>query len=172
MEQLGRNRETSPETDLNGLDGWLFLVGCGLFLQIAISLYYIIGTITIISLIPRSNALTMSIQQHQAGFYFTILFQLALGIFAIYLLTLYFKKRQTFPRAVIIYYLFALFCGLILAAFVVIRLAAYYDVSDPLFRDIATGVVKKTLLFQGVPAAIWIQYMRVSKRVKATFINP
>lgn len=153
---------------LTGLGGWLILVAIGLILTpIRIGLY-IYGLYTEIILTGGWEALTTEGTEFYTP-YFDILmiFETALnfllGVASIYALFLFFNKKKAFPN---------FFIGIVVftIAFIIVdALVASY-----LFSDIK-AFDEETLreLGKGILAGmIWVPYMKVSIRVKNTFVNP
>lgn len=93
----------------------------------------------------------LMVQNAQSGDSMGIIFSMAYLAATIFLIHLYFAKRKAFPRLAITY----MVCNaiLMLLAFVM---------GDSTLR---------TALSACVQAAIWIPYLLLSKRVKATFKN-
>jgi len=81
-------------------------------------------------------------------------------VFTLYAAYLFFKKKSNAPKTIITLLIVGIVSSCVL---LVIELGAG---ADPF--AIETG---KQLVKEIIGAAIWIPYFRVSKRVKATFVN-
>ena len=146
----------------NGLGGWLILVGIGVVLGPFISsnmvfqAYIPLFTDGTLEILMSSDPLLVQIV------YLEVIVNSALILLSIYLIYLFFWKKTTFPKLYILLLLSSL-AFIIIDAFLV-KIASP---NDPVFDPETT----KTIIRLGVTAAIWVPYMRMSKRVKATFIN-
>lgn len=149
-ETQGVSEPVDPK--LIGIGGWLTFTAIGFVLG------PIMGVIGIIV------ALGLFSQVADAGFggiyALEIVALIGLVAFMIYAVTRFFGKKRNAPAVIITYLLVSLGTSAVL---LVIELAAGAE----LFA-VETG---KQLVREVVAAAIWIPYFRVSKRVKATFVN-
>jgi hypothetical protein len=145
---------------LEGLFGWLILVGIG----VVISPFVILST-TVSTNLPlfTSTANQAFLSTHPAveGL---IVFEIATNLIFVALLAflnfLFFKKKRSFPTYMILY--------LILHTLIVVGDTAAAHALLPAV-DISgsfTGVLRSL-----VGATIWIPYLLVSRRVKVTFVN-
>ena len=92
-----------------------------------------------------------------------MIFNTALFLFGLFLIYLFFTKKRLFPKAYIAISLAAIAFILLDAGVAKLVIPAV-----PMFdTETVTNLVRAS-----VAAAIWIPYMLVSKRVKATFIEP
>ena len=142
----------APEPQFVGIGGWLILPAIGLVLGPIIG---VVGLITGLALYTDVEA------AGYGGVYaLEILVQIALLAFLIYTATRFFGKKRNAPA-----YCITLFVLGVAASFIllVIELGAGAEVFA-----IESG---KALAQGTISAAIWIPYFRVSKRVKATFVN-
>jgi len=158
---------TKEKKDIKGLGGWLILVGFGILFSPlrSIALLFPIykeifanGTWEILTTPGTEvyNILWAPILLSEIGINIILL------IVWVYIAYLFFTKKKLFPKMYIGIMLFSLI-------FIVVDAFAIQIVlpDEPTFD-------KDTLkeLFRSVIAiAIWVPYMLVSKRVKATFIN-
>ena len=149
----------------DGLAGWLLLVGLGVVIS-PIRL--------VVTMMPVYNDLfvnggweavsTPDGPHYSPGLMsflgFEIIFNIAVVIASIYLIYLFFAKHRRFPK---------LYIGLIIVSLVMIPLDAYFASillpDEPMWDPQTVKEFMRTLLVGG----IWIPYMLVSKRVKATF---
>ena len=94
--------------------------------------------------------------------YGEICFNIAMTAAAIYLIFLFFFKKHLFPRFYICILIISFISVLVDAV-----LVKFVFPEEPMF-----GVdTIKTLVQIGIAAAIWVPYLLISKRVKATFVN-
>lgn len=157
----------TDKEELNGLGGWLILVGVGIVLSPLRLLFIFIPTYTEIFL----NGTWTELSTKDSGAYNPYFSSLLAGemvfnciilMTSVYLIYLFFTKHYLFPKVYI--------C-LITATLIFIPLDAYLvsailpDI--PMFDPDTT----KEFMRSGIAAIIWIPYMLVSKRVKATFIQ-
>jgi len=149
-----------------GLGGWLILVAIG----VIFSPLRIIAELNIYLEIFNDGtweALTLQSSEFYNPLFgvivcFEIIGNCALVIAYIYLIFLFFKEKQNFPKIYIITILAntafilidALFCKVVFP-------------TEPMFDAETTKMVVQSV----VACAIWIPYMRMSVRVKNTFIN-
>lgn len=151
-----------------GLSGWLAIVGLGLFVRLFYSLklvytdasYFTDGTV---------DSVSSLVQGYRGALGFELLMGVVLSLAVVYLMFLYFKKKKNFPRY-FIYYLIADVVFGILGYFIMSSLAVYSDEARKVITDILSEQ-ESTIFSAIVFAAIWILYMKKSKRVKNTFVN-
>ena len=122
---MKQNNKKIEKNKLNGLDGWLALVGIGLILT---PIAELISGITI--------------------------FTIGISLWWIYIIFLFFTKKKIFPK----YFIITKILYVVIFIFLVI-----IKNTSSIFIE---GLAQNTL-----SACIWIPYMLVSKRVKATFIK-
>jgi hypothetical protein len=156
-----------PEKKLEGLGGWLVLVGLG----IVISPLRIIGTIFPLYSKMLSNgsweALTTPGTEAYNPLWAPILYgemtiNGGLLLAWIFIAVLFFSKKKVFPKCYIGILLFTLI-------FVFIDVLAIASVlpNEPVFDVETTRNLSSSL----IACVIWVPYMLVSKRVKATFVR-
>lgn len=157
----------NDKDNLKGLGGWLILVGLGVVispLRLAYEfgpMYYAIftdGTFQILTT-PGTDV------------YHSLWGPLLVGeavcnsfliLASIYLVYLFFTKHYLFPKVYIAIILFSLFF-IPFDAWV----GSFVITDEPIFTPEITRELTRTL----IGALIWIPYMLVSKRVKATFVE-
>jgi hypothetical protein len=154
------------------VSGWLILVGAGLFVSVLFNFYGIYEIIT--TFIDRdADILINPASEYYIHSYFNLLiFELIvtvlLFIVSTYLIFLFFKKKKVFPE----YYILFLVASVV---FSVIDCMTFSSLVVPaemkhFFNEIL--VEQETeVLRGGIGAAIWIMYMKMSKRVKMTFVE-
>jgi hypothetical protein len=149
---------------LNGIGGWLILLAIG---QVLLPLRFVK---TIWDVVPATmstsswRALTDPIESsYNAWWAPALLFELFLNIgalvFAVLLLALFFTKKAAWRRAYVLF-LISFFLGAMLDTVLVNRIPS---AAQPILTSVADFVP----IVLG--AAIWIPYVSLSKRVKATF---
>ncbi|HEU5397424.1 MAG TPA: DUF3857 domain-containing protein [Verrucomicrobiae bacterium] len=152
--------------NLNGLGGWLILVGLGLIIS-PIRILIQVGRASQNFSLWRWHGLTqpggVSYNPLWAPLLtFELLGQITLIIVALMLLVLFFQRRRVFPRWFIALQLLnALF---VLGDMVGVH---FLGISSAATMAIRTRNIASVL----VGCSIWIPYMLVSQRVKATFVR-
>jgi hypothetical protein len=150
-----------------GIGGWLLLVLLGLVITPFRAFGMVITTHLPIFTSGRFNELIDPASPDYHPLWavllpFEVLFNVLVGSAAIVGLVLMFRRSRAFPKWMIGFYLFS--AGFVIADLIVAQLipaVAAQDMSE------AAGETIRAL----VAAAIWVPYMRVSKRVKATFVE-
>ncbi len=157
----------TDNNDLKGISGWLILVAIGVIFGPVRLLYTYIPLYKSIFEDGTWEALTTVGSEVYNPYWGMLLigemmFNSLLVVACIYLIYLFFSKHYLFPKVYI---------GIVVASLIFIPLDAWIvtmifpDV--PMFDPETTKEFVRTL-FAGV---IWIPYMLVSKRVKATFME-
>ena len=150
--ETGEGRVSAADPALVGIGGWLVLPAIGFVLGLIIG---VVGLIAAFALYSDAEA---------AGYgdiyALELLVQIGLLAFLIYAATRFFGKKSNAPSVIIALFLVSLGTSVLL---LMIELGADAEVFA-----IETG---KQLAREVIAAAIWIPYFRVSKRVKATFVN-
>ena len=156
---------TRDEKSLQGIGGWLILVALGLIFSPPKILFgMILGYMPVF----LDGSLSQMIDPTSAAFsplfvllvIFEIAVNLGLVVFGVVLIVLFFRASKSFPFWFIVYLLSSLSFILIDAGFT--RLVVP---EEPMFDpETVAGLAQQTLV-----CLIWIPYMLVSKRVKATF---
>ena len=157
----------TEEQNLKGLGGWLILVGIGVVLspfRLAFEYYPIFsqiftdGTWEVLTTVG-SEAYNVMWAPLLIG---EIVFNSLMVLVSVYLIYLFFTKHYWFPKVYII---------IITIALVFIPLDAWLlkivMPNEPMFGPDTIKELARTL----VGAVIWVPYMLLSKRVKATFIE-
>lgn len=148
------------DTELEGIGGWLILPLIGMFLAI-ISL-----VVTITQLTPVFSEQQLAVIMESYGSSYEIVLavsiaaNLALIVMLLFLLVMFFTRRNTFPRIYIGFMIVSM-------AITVIDLASIHFLDFPGVEIEQTDI--RSLIRQIVSSAIWIAYFLQSKRVKATF---
>lgn len=157
----------SNEQNLKGLRGWLLLVALGLVLSPIRILFVQLPIYNEIFADGTWEALTTPGSEVYHSLWAPLLtgeiiFNFAMLLASLYLVYLFFSKHYLFPKVYII---------VVLVALVFIPLDAWLVAQvlpgEPLFDAQSLQEFIRVL----VSACIWIPYMLVSKRVKATFVE-
>ncbi|MBL25371.1 MAG: hypothetical protein CMM48_15925 [Rhodospirillaceae bacterium] len=153
--------EIEDKKDLQGLGGWLVLVGLGLVLT-PIRLIYSLVT----DHLPlfESNAWQNVTAVHPllpSLLWGEIILNLGMVLVSLYLLYLFFATKKQFPK---------IYIGLVVFALVFILTDALI-VQSILPNDQTDADTIKEIVRIAIMVAIWVPYMLRSKRVKATFIR-
>ncbi len=145
---------------LEGLSGWLILVGIGL----VISPLVILGSTLVANLPLVSSASYKAFLETHPAVEGLIFFEIATNVIFVAILAalnfLFFKKKRSFPTYMILY--------LVLHSLIVVGDTAVARALLPTVHipGSYTGVLRSLL-----GAMIWIPYLLVSRRVKVTFVN-
>jgi uncharacterized protein DUF2569 len=91
------------------------------------------------------------------------LFLVIFFFFSIYLVYLFFTKKNKFPKYYIVYLIAFVVYRLLQNIIAILFFSAYSSIFDYSFWKPVIGVT--------ISAVIWITYMKKSKRVKATFVH-
>jgi hypothetical protein len=152
------------DPSLEGIGGWLFLVGFGLVLR---PLSFLVANSQIYSSVFRLEAWRNLTQAGQPAYHPywmpTLLFELIYNSLALVLcglvLFLFFKKRASWP-----FWFVAMFLFFLTGVGVDYALSRHIPAVTAAMGDTAKGIVQTV-----AGACIWIPYALTSKRVKATF---
>jgi hypothetical protein len=157
----------SNENELEGLSGWLILVGIGIIISPIRIGFTVLPLYSNIITDGTWEALTVIGSEAYHPLWASILsgeVLLNIGLIGvwIYIAYLFFSKKKQFP----IFYIGALLFSL---TFIILDAFAIKLVlpNEPVFDPDTT----KELFRMIIICLIWIPYMLVSKRVKATFVN-
>jgi hypothetical protein len=153
--------------ELNGLSGWLILVGLGVVINPIRLLVTLIPTYKPIFENGTWEMLTTEGSEAYTPFFSTLLvgeiaFNTIMVAASIYLIYLFFSKHFLFPK---------LYIGIVVVSLIFIPLDAWIVTKVfpgvPMFDPDTTTEFLRSL----VAGIIWIPYMLFSKRVQATFIE-
>lgn len=152
--------------NLEGLGGWLILVGISVVLSPFETLIVVSVILTQFSKTDIWTHLPISkiLVSHPFFSLFilaVLLTILAFFIVSVYLIYLFFRKKKLFPKVFIITSV-----SLLLYLVVAILLSKVLITTQKPSHDYFT-----TLVQAGLDSIIWVLYMLKSKRVKATFIR-
>jgi Protein of unknown function (DUF2569) len=157
----------SEQKLLKGIGGWLILPLLGLILSPLIKIYMIYeGLWPIFSPDYWEDLTSPSSELYHPLWSRLLIFEVA-GNLTIFLLGLaalvsFLKKSRKAPRFVIMWLLLSL---------VFVAADTYFRGNIPGAVQEYDNILSSDLLRAGIPAAIWIPYFLISKRVKATFVN-
>ena len=152
LAEAGEGSASVADPSLSGIRGWLVLPAIGFVLGPIVSVVALIAALAVFSDVEAAG--------YGGIFALELLVQVGLLAFFIYAATRFFGKKSNAPSLIIALMLISLGASVVL---LVIELGAGAE----LFA-METG---KQLAREVSAAAIWIPYFRVSKRVKATFVN-
>jgi hypothetical protein len=157
----------TEENKFEGLGGWLILVGIGIFVS---PLYAIIQAAPLYSTMLSNGtwaALTTPGTAYYSALGASILYgEVAINIGIIlawvYVAILFFSKKKAFPKWYVGLRLFTL-------AFILVDALAvnFWRPDIPVFDAETTEQLMRALIV----VLIWVPYILVSKRVKATFVK-
>jgi len=150
---------TTDQTDrsLVGIRGWLILPAIGLALS---------PIVAVITLITSLGSIGKMIDRGY-GLYSVLHLLTYVGILVYLCFTAhtFFQKRKNAPQNVI-----RLLITLVVASVILFLIGlAVIGAHDGLI--ILSLLRSNNFIAQGIAAAIWIPYFKISKRVKATFVN-
>lgn len=151
----GKERAIEDPEKLSGLKGWLIFVGIGVVINPILLLFPVYHYITYLF----SNQFLSS--TFQIYFYFKAAEDIGLMIFGVVLAAFYFRKKRRFVQ---LFYINA-GCSIFLTI-ISWLLSLHLNNSEDL-----QNTYIQTLWQAAVYYALWIQYFKVSKRVKYTFVN-
>jgi len=152
------------DAHLDGLSGWLVLVGLHSITRPLFSLAWFVQSWWLLDQ-PRWDALTDPVSADYREMYlptlmFEWLYNCAMLIFSVMLLIMYFKKRAWFRNGTIIVIAVTL-------VGILIDNALAYDLVDD--KNSKPGEAFQDIIRGTVAALVWIPYMISSRRVRATF---
>ena len=157
----------TDNNDLKGLGGWLILVGIGVVVgpfRLAaelVPLYYGIFTDGSFEILTTQGSEAYHVMWGPLIVFETI-FNLLVILASCYLIYLYFSKSYLFPK---------LYISIVIFSLVFIPfdawLATFVLPDEPMFDPATSKELARTLFM----AVVWVPYMLISKRVKATFVE-
>jgi len=166
-ELIIKDTDKDVKKDIEGLSGWLILVGIGVVLSPLRLLAVLSQTYLPIFKNGTWEALTSPTSEVYNSAFSTLLiseiiFNSFIIIASLYLIYLFFTKKSFFPK---------LYIWLIVISLIFIPLDAI--VASSIFSDVQAfdAETMKELMRTIIVGIIWIPYMLISKRVKATFIH-
>jgi len=149
---------------LKGLNGWLVIVGIGIFYALFNNLHYILKHVINNggwSILMQSFN-NLKLNEVDWVSVIEVLLYFVTTILLVQLLILYFFKKKNFPNWYI---------GLKLAAMIIVFLEIYLVYFEyPYNKELREEVVFNTVIYF-IGALIWIPYMLVSRRVRFTFTH-
>lgn len=157
----------TENNELKGLSGWLILVGIGVVFNPIRLLVMLIPTYKPIFENGTWEALTTEGAETFVPYFSSLLmgeiiFNAIMVAASIYLIYLFFSKHYLFPKVYI---------GIVAASLIFIPLDAWLVtqvfIGEEMFDPETTSEFIRSL----VTGCVWIPYMLVSKRVKATFVE-
>ena len=137
------------DQELAGIDGWLLLVALGFILGPIVAVYYLAVSVSVYF---KAGCEGIYIIEPIAS--------IGLLCFFLYTATLFFRRKSSLPGTFITFIIVGTAIRGLLLLFQLGAEAEFFEGKAGLW------VAKEILR-----AAIWISYFRVSKRVKATFVN-
>ena len=149
---------------LNGIGGWLILLAIG---QVLRPIGFIKTEFHLFPTILDTDSWRSITDPIESTYHtwwaptllFELFFNIVSFVFCALLIALFFTKRATWPRCFVVFLIVSIL-GIALDTFLIDRIPAAAESISTSIRDIGgTAVV----------AAIWIPYIYLSKRVKATF---
>jgi hypothetical protein len=148
---------------LEGLGGWLILVGFGLLVRPVIILVLIVQGWSAYFDAQVWHRLTTPggeffLENFALVASLELVINIVLLVYSVLLLVLYFRKSHLFPGCIQVFFLFAITTGVfaIWSAFALNQGTEDIETYKPLMQAL-------------IASAIWIPYFRVSRRVKCTF---
>ncbi|WBW94860.1 DUF2569 domain-containing protein [Oceanirhabdus sp. W0125-5] len=162
---LEDEKNIDEEKELQGLGGWLTLVGIGLF----ISLFSTIKRIYDLYLFVTGEEWFLLTNVHseyyhkmwKPGIIFEISVNIILLLILIASIIYFFNKKKAFPKLMIFMYMFVIITAII-DHILIVQIPMLYETDTISFSEIIRA---------SITASIWIPYFIKSKRVNNTFIN-
>ena len=157
----------TPENNLQGLRGWLLVVGIGVIVAPLSILAFVMPAYYGMLSNGAWDVLTTPGNPAYSSLWKPILISemfvnAGLLFVRLYIVYLFFTQRKSFPTWLIGVMVFSVVFILLDSIVVAIALP-----SAPVFD----GETKRELFRAVIAAVVWIPYLLISKRVKATFIN-
>lgn len=157
----------NDKNDLKGLGGWLILIGIGVVIgpfRLAaemVPLYYGIFTDGTFEVLTTQGSEAYHVMWGPLIVFETV-FNSLLILASCYLIYLYFSKHYLFPKVYIAIVIFSL-------VFIPFDawLASFVLPDEPMFDSATTKEFARTIF----TTVVWVPYMLISKRVKATFVE-
>lgn len=151
----------NPRDDLEGIGGWLILIAIGL----VVSPLYILGSAVTQDVQLLANPRIQIVFDRHAGLHALILVEIVSNLVLVAVLLalnyVFFTKRRSFPTYFI--------CYMVLQIVVTI---ADIAMAHAVLPNVPVSAKSTTMIVRMlIGAAIWIPYMLVSRRVKATFVR-
>jgi len=167
IKQLNAEEKHEPINELNGIKGWLILVGLGLIIS---PIKIIISLLTTHAPMFKNGTwerLTTAGSSYYIPFFqefatVEIIYNICLTVAEIYLIYLFANKRKEFPQ------IFITVTVISLVALPIDSFITTLVIKDTQFFDYETVKDFMKLL---VNAGVWVPYMLISKRVKNTFVK-
>lgn len=153
--------ETDKKTKA-GLSGWLAFVGLGLIAGLFLQGYSVLEYIPLLSDTYNIPGYLTLLQIEFVG-------SIALTLANAYLLYLYFKKHENFPK----YYFAFLIASMVYVVLDHLFLASL-TAPTPEQQQVITNALSENTSVVGrtiIVSTIWAFYIKKSKQVKATFVN-
>ncbi len=167
---LNENTDTpqKKEENLNGLGGWLIVVFIGMIYSVYM---YGVASYSSIKMFTDGTVEAVSgIQGYAGALGFETVVQILFFLSLVYLIFLFFKKDKKFPKLYIIF----LVVNIIFIAIDTYIIAYGLNYPTTEIEQAMQGPIQDgwSQLTKGIVfGIIWISYMRVSKRVKLTFVK-
>jgi hypothetical protein len=167
IKQMNAEEKHEPINELNGIKGWLLLVGLGLIIspvKIIISLFTTYAPMFKNGAWERLTTAGSSyyIPNFQELATVEIIYNICITVAGIYLIYLFTNKKKEFPN---------IFIAVTIISIVAIPIDSFITtlvIKDSEFFDYETV---KDFMKLIVNAGVWVPYMLISKRVKHTFIK-
>ncbi len=155
-----------PEPELMGINGapiggWLVLIAIGLIITPFRIIYQLFFTTTFYDEITWLSGWRLGNYTLLGLTVFELVYNIAIVIFAILLIVLFFERRSSLPKLIIIYF------WMNVAISVVDAIIGFAYLTDTAERN----ETYKTLFRNLIAAAIWIPYFHTSTRVRETFVE-
>jgi hypothetical protein len=161
------HKDTNQSTDLVGLRGWLILVGIGIIVSPIRFALLLVNTYLPMRTDGTWEALTDPTSANFAPFWKPLLLSeifvnISFIVIGIYMIVLFFEKKKQFPPWFIGFWLVNLVWIVADAVVVSMLVPGQVAFDSSTITELARSAIG---------CAIWVPYMLMSKRVKATFVN-
>jgi len=167
MTKIENKQENTESNELQGLNGWLILVGLGILIApIRMIVFLYTNYIEIFNTGIWEALTTSGTEFYVVGFGSLLMVEVSINILllfsTIYLAYLFFTKKALFPK---------LYMAIVIFSFIFIIIDSY--VASLVFPEekIFDKETLRELAKSAIAVFIWVPYMLTSKRVKATFVN-
>lgn len=162
------DKASNTKSKYQGIGGWLTLVALGLLVTPVMLAFHLLGTY--LPLLTEGTLQALSDPSSEAYhplwvplITFEVVGNILMFLGYCYLLYIFFKRSETFPKS----YIF-----LTVASLIFIAIDFFAADLIPAVAEQDDSEMLEQLIRAAIGCAIWVPYMLKSERVKATFVEP